>query len=480
MYDEDLDIVIKYKEKQYLLVDEFDYNNDKIYLFLGESDELYCSKVDNKYIPIEDIENVNKIIKCLHLEMPDYFMGHSDFIVRKLFGVNQTDLFSEEKKKKYIEYFIDKIKEANETEKNIDVELCQKRLNSVNYYSYNEHSIINFYHPGTNSIISNSDDIHATFHEMVHACSGAKFLFKYFPRWALFLIEGMTESSTSRILSKYEVTRSFGLNKLRFDLPEFGGARAYAGYVAIIRQMEVILGYHAEASVLNGTGNFISEFISKYGLNFTIKMGYGLKKDLPDIEKIQNNLLIRCFTIDFKKLKTKEDVLDYIIRLRNIFQVRGKSHDGSDLFYEKFYKVMFNKCIELLKEKNIDASFMDEYVDKPKTTFFEPFTLDGLLSNTIDSINSALSDKNEELTSMDDFTIKYKYDEYKNIKSYVFRNGVPFLKLEFYPNLISTCTMNGDIMEDLSEYQDLDLSKYKEFIDQYLISNRKQKKKKAI
>ena len=479
MYDDELDIVISYNDKNYVLVDEYNYNNEKVYLFLGESDELYCKKEDDKYIPIEDIEKINNIIKTFHLELPDYFMGPSDFIVRKLFGVNQTDLFSEEKKKKYIEYFIDKIKEANKIEKNIDVDRCLNRLNSVTYYDQG-FSIFQYYHPASDSIITDSKDIHATFHEMVHACSGAKFLSKYFPRWALFLIEGMTESSTSRILSKYEVTRSFGLNKLRFDLPEFGGARAYAVYVAIIRQMEVILGYHAEASVLNGTGNFISEFISKYGLNFTIKMGYGLKKDVPDIEKIQNNLLKRCFTIDFKKLKTKEDILDYIIRLRNIFQVRGKSHDGSDLFYEKFYKVMFNKCIELLKDKNIDSSFMDEYVDKPKTTFFEPFTLNGLLSNTINSINSALSDKNEELTSMDDFTIKYKYDEYKNIKSYVFRNGVPFLTLKFYPNLISTCTMNGDIMEDLSEYQDLDLSKYKEFIDQNLISIRKQKKKKAV
>ena len=317
--NEEQDIIISYNGKKYILVDNFNYKDDMIYYFLNEESELFCKKDDN-YNVINDINVINEIKKDHDLLPKEFLFSLRTVVFRKVSGIDY-DLMNNDEKNSFINSFINVIKEYSNKETNIDINRCIERLKKIQFFK-SERNIIYHYHPATDSVLVPTIFNSTAIHELVHAMAGPLYNLKNILPWKQFFIEGITESTTRRILAKENEGQCLIVDGLRIDLPESTNKAGltYSDFVVIIRQMEVIQGYHADSSMINGNNNFINDFMNKYGPLFLVKMGYKLSKFMCNIDDIQNSLLTKCFETDLKKVKNEEEIKDLLIRLRKLVE----------------------------------------------------------------------------------------------------------------------------------------------------------------
>ena len=228
-------------------------------------------------------------------------------LLHKIFADFYCIPMSDDEKNKIANEFIKILIEYKKKENNIDIDRCMNRLKKIDFYVGNR-SIIYFYYPIADSVKIPPTLEHSSVHELVHAMTGPLYLKIHYTnsKWERCFIEGMTDSTVRRIRSKPNEGQTVMVQHLRFDIPESNNDNlCYSHYVAIIRQMEMILGYNADSYIINGDNKFLDDFKKKYGSLFLIKMGYKLSRYKYDIVEIQNSLLTRCFETDLLKHKKK-------------------------------------------------------------------------------------------------------------------------------------------------------------------------------
>ena len=338
-------------------------------------------------------------------------------LLHKIFADFYCIPMSDDEKNKIANEFIKILIEYKKKENNIDIDRCMNRLKKIDFYVGNR-SIIYFYYPIADSVKIPPTLEHSSVHELVHAMTGPLYLKIHYTnsKWERCFIEGMTDSTVRRIRSKPNEGQTVMVQHLRFDIPESNNDNlCYSHYVAIIRQMEMILGYNADSYIINGDNKFLDDFKKKYGSLFLIKMGYKLSRYKYDIVEIQNSLLTRCFETDLLNAKNEDDIKNLIIKLRNFSQLRGKTPKGEDKFYDEFYHNFYNKCLNFLNDKNIDSSFMKEYSEVPKDVkFYSRYSFPEMITKTIEFYNSLDSNKLYEYALISDFFEVESIDELNN------------------------------------------------------------------
>lgn len=262
-----------------------------------------------------------------------------------------------------------------------------------------EHAFFNGYYDIQNNVIIIKDNYvenrylnlskRVIAHEFIHRSSGREYITNNSKMQGL--IEGQTENlvehfygnKTSTIINTYKQDGSLiSAKEVRVNV---SNETAYPLNVALVQQMEFILGETSYKSILEGTGDFENHFATKYGLPLLITMKARSCKHTNKLNKIvetlinqdgessvslskidydeitffqetQNILLYKAFNHDFSKIKTDVDAKKFLTKLRAFEPYRARISRISmgktveDNSFEYYYNEMFTKTNDLLEK----------------------------------------------------------------------------------------------------------------------------------
>ncbi len=167
---------------EYTLVEV--YHTEKyrdIYHFASDTSDIFCQKIDNSYTPIKDETIINEIIEDYDLKEPEIFFMVNPLMYRclKRHKIEEIQELSAESKENIIHEQLQKLSELKFP---IDETSFKEKLSKTVFYSaaIKSKTFVAFYHPATNSIIYNHNDvipdnIHSKrihLHEIIHALTG--------------------------------------------------------------------------------------------------------------------------------------------------------------------------------------------------------------------------------------------------------------------------------------------------------------------
>ncbi len=160
------------------------YHTEKygdIYHFASDTSDIFCKKIDNSYIQIKDETIINEIIETYNLKEPEIFFMVNPLMHRclKRNKIEDIQKLSTESKETIINEQVQKLLELKFP---IDETSFKEKLSKAIFYSaaIKSKTFVAFYHPATNSIIYNHNDIipdnirskRIHLHEIIHALSG--------------------------------------------------------------------------------------------------------------------------------------------------------------------------------------------------------------------------------------------------------------------------------------------------------------------
>lgn len=359
---------------EYTLVDVYELDNNKIYHFLSDDDELFCVKdVQEKYIIIENEEKIERIKEENGLIMPEVlFAWKYPVDVIRLLGVTNIKKVDYTVRERIMQETEDALNKLEEVNGNLNL---KEKLKEIDYYTA-ESSIAGaeaFYHPATFGIFFDKSNINAQSldmkrtrtHETIHAFRRD---FTLSDR-KHGIAEGGTESIVDNI---FGAKRSSKVGVMDVNVsPDC----CYRENVALIRQMESALGRTSVEEFLDIKRDFFKEFGKKYGkdlLRFifhrTNRLLKGSFKDKDAhtkyFDETQNTILERVFDRDFESINNFEDAEMYFEKLRKFELTRGKIKGNN--YFEQYYDDKLNKAKELLMEQGLDISKIDEFLEKYK------------------------------------------------------------------------------------------------------------------
>lgn len=416
--------IFEFNNRKYVLIEKYNLNNQEIYFFLADEDELFCTMQNKKYIPILDKEKIENIKETLgFIDIPVYFnpeavpiilgeqlkilgnvmvpalLGTAVISMVKKIYINAKPV-SEEDKEKIIKDQVEAIKVLED--KGINAQEFYDRIKNVKIREAETKKmpkrVRGFFHPGTNTIVYNKNltrgnNISAKrvrLHEMIHKSTGRL----YMMRKLIFnrgLLEGMTENAVSKVYGEKKSHIEIGKDKksiLRINLDK---NTSYTKEVSIIRQMEYLSGKDSTKSIVYGDNDFINNFSEKYGKTLTNyirgrcfisnlykQLGLNKKRDeIADYKTTSDKILKVAFDNDYKKVETLDDAKEYMEKLRGFETVRGKVYFKTradekakeDTFFKDYYENMHEKIKEKMLEKGYskdEISELDEYSYKPQ------------------------------------------------------------------------------------------------------------------
>lgn len=195
--------------KEYTLVDEYDdiIENEIIYHFISDDDDLFYIKVNNEYVNIADEQIMNQIKDkyCLFpLEIIFYKEKNFSFGAFRAFTNSTIERkLDDEERKEFFNVQIAKLKELGDI---IDFEELRDRLMGVGaVYIWNEGSGKGIYHPTSKTICvpeSKSFGNYINLHETIHKSTGFNPLKSSMT--LAFFVEGGAESICEKLRGRKE------------------------------------------------------------------------------------------------------------------------------------------------------------------------------------------------------------------------------------------------------------------------------------
>ena len=392
-------IIQVFNNKEFVLINKYEYKNETVYYFRTMQDELFCTKEGKIYKPVIDNYKLwlfRNIFGSLKLYKNKIYYKHSlrsitlsdltrpitstlGFLLgSKKLDAEKEEMFKEEQKENF-----------KELRERFGITVSEKTtdeiLNGIKYYeNTNNMGPAGAYQPISNSITINSnqleDDDFVPFkktrlHETIHAHTGRKRVLKELLINRGFL-EGQTESLASEFFGEDTASSKVERNGLTMDeiSYNFPYTTGYKSCVSITRQMEVALGHKSHDSIVNGDGSFEKEFAQKYGISTLIylagitdimSLDDVLQLGMPQagmLKSAQNKLLKRVFNKDFENVNSVEDAREYFDKLREFEKVRAristkdsnnKETIKTDTTYEEYYKSQMQKVKEKLETLGI-------------------------------------------------------------------------------------------------------------------------------
>lgn len=410
-----------FNNEEYILITNFEFNNKEVYYFANEQNNILCIKSDDKYIPIEDeneIEEAKSILGIdensditfylLNLSEYSLIIGYaltifyiSKFRVNKFKRVAPNKFskkISEDERKKILEFTRDNLMKIKENETEIDVDEVYDRIKDVNIEvsSWNEekNNVAGFFlHPRGNS--GKSDKIvyslktlkreekekqRIEFHEILHKCTYSKNK-KLINSWSGFM-EGATENLVDKVYKEFNPQDSI----IDINITKNGTIYStvtpancsYRNSVSIVRQIEYLIGESSTKTVVNGSEEFFDKIREKYGnafltyiLRTTDLLSHGnfeFEKSVQIINDAQSTILNDAFDHDFERIKTPNDAKLYLKRLHDFkkYRIEINKYRDHKLIEEDPFKMYYldkkDKIIDFLKNENISEKEIEESI----------------------------------------------------------------------------------------------------------------------
>jgi len=401
---------------KYIFIDTYNYKSELIFHFGSLNDEIFCRKINEDYIPIEDSFEIdiikNKFGLINYKYFPDLIANSTSRIktIMKLMK-NSTSIalfhplrnviyrlagnipLTQEESNKIREEQIANFKALEERLGiRVDLDKINEKINSVGLYKTKGGLLKMFnwaglYHPATNSILLTEDSLNGDsiknkstrLHEFIHAMSGP---FKSIGNMLIShgLLEGQTENLAQSFFDNNTSSiKSFSIKEKEYAFQQnFPIKTKYPLMVTLIKQMEYSIGKTSYESILNGNLSFENIFSETYGkklltllrhrISRLFRETHGffsiskmLKRPFDDIQYLmdtQNILMKEVFNQDFEKIKTIEDAKKFFEKLKNFETFRTKvaiREKNGDVIHDNSYQRYYEEKLEeitQLLEKN--------------------------------------------------------------------------------------------------------------------------------
>lgn len=377
--------------KDYTLVDEYDdiIENNILYYFVSEDDDLFAVKVNDEYVIITD-EQIIKLTKNKYGLFPPEVIFYKEremwFGLFKILNGKITidRKLNDEEREAFFDTQVKKLKELGDI---IDFGKLKDILMADGaVYIGTMPDVGGAYHCSSKTILvpeSKSFGNYTNLHETIHKATAANIVEHIFTIMPSILIEGGAESICEKLRGNKEssikllVTKMDGSCKVRYN---FDLNSDYHGELALLRQIEHAVGYTADVDVLSGSRNILDDFSQRYGKDvlryvkhvgnqFTRRPNHG-KGLCEKMIKAQNLILERVFNKDFPENPTLESAHEYMKKLEEMRQHRGEI--SGDYFYKEFYEDKYRVLKEKLLEKGYEISQIEEKIPKYMPMEFYP------------------------------------------------------------------------------------------------------------
>lgn len=404
--------IFKFNNKEYVLIDEYVFENKKIYFFLAD-EELFCTKENEKYNPILDKEKIKQIKEAFGLiEIPILFdrllsFLKSDNIMAKIMrnliiktlNIKTYEDFdwveiSDDEKEKIIRESteaLEKLKDKGISPKDFYNRVHDVKIKTGDNKNFEYFKVLGSFVPKLNTVFFQEkflkqDDVTAKrlkLHELLHKSSGAEFLKEY--KYVRGLEEGMTENVVEKVYGEKKskiITNSDGKKNIHFNFNDDN----YSTLVSIVQQMEYLTGKDCSSDVVYGKDEMIKAFSEKYGENLityiigktfllTSKRTNDLYKRISIFEDLQNVILETTFNSEFEQIENIEDAKEYMKKLRGFEKIRGsiyiRNDNSFDFVEDSTFKDYYNLMHQEIKSKMLlkgysakQVSELDEYTYK--------------------------------------------------------------------------------------------------------------------
>jgi hypothetical protein len=392
------------------------YEGKEIFHFASLYDHLLCEKKENLFYPISG-ETSEKIKDYLGLKGREVLFSENTIDQKELLNYSNksyslfltlnnkltttgkiVDLPSVEQMMHEMSGQLMKLSNEN-IPINASVIIAKMREGNIESTEVLKHAYWDGYYDSSNNTISIDKEYidnrymlkakRVIAHELIHRSSGPQYILNNSTMHGL--IEGETENlvehlygnNTSTVINVYKKSDTLiSAKEVRLNVSD---ETAYPLNVALVQQMEYLLGEKSYQSILEGRMEFENKFIQAYGLplfiilkarssKHTNKINSLIKTLIQEDEKddreldrmtyeeieyfqeTQDILLKRAFNYEFTKIKNAEDAHNFLIKLRNFEPYRarfvkiemGKTTPDSN--FEYYYNEMYEKTNNLLEK----------------------------------------------------------------------------------------------------------------------------------
>lgn len=511
---EQKDIIFNYNNIDYVLINEFNFNNKHLYFFGAMDDVIFCEKNNEEFIPVSKEENkeIRELFGLVKSDLLFEIMSVFD-LYNLLF--NKTALYNYDElyldllcairiggilrnrslntykpykkvEKEIVEHniknTIDLIEKLVEKENIcVDVNEIEKRAYSEGRYLYfDPDGLIEGFYNEYNNIIGISNqlkdghDIEKVFtHELIHKISDqnkalkrtnfktfdkANYKFKKTRELSeIGLTEGMTENLNNALYNEnaINVMRAVCKDKVKECTFDFSPKTAYLYRVSLVQQMEYLLEEKSYKSILEKDVDFKSKFISKYGYPLYIKVAYGanlLNRFPTKIEQKVNNVIFKNKDIRGMFATAEMNFFDKIQNtlMREAFDIELKQVDNAD---------DAKKFLEKLKRFEIYRGIISSHeIDKQKNIVNKKANQDfkNYYNECYSAVYKKLVDKGYSEEVAEHFIGNLKYDD-----TYISKYTIYKYKKDISRTLLDLATRfvveNEDtVLSDLGTYIAID------------------------
>lgn len=396
--------IIELNNKEYVFIDTYEYKGSTIFHFGNLEEEIFCRKIDNKYVPITDkfefwmiknkfglidssecydIIKLPKILKKLNYKRKiNYVTDKQEFEIKQ----EQIENIKKIKEKFGLNLDFDRIEDRIN---NIKIASRKKNNNSAGVYIEKKSRIeLNEeYVEGKNDI-----DKRVRLHETIHAITNKTSL--YIKHFCMGLLEGQTENLVEDFLGNDTSSEKYDDETNYIEQYNFSKSTAYKSLVAIVKQMEHALGKKSYQSILDGKMDFEKDFAEKYGIHLLTYIGFRTRELLFEKEKAystekspieqyymikylrktQNTILKNVYDKDFKKIESLEDAKKYFQKLKEheskmvriSLKDKTKKINKEDNSFEKYYNKKLMQAEKLLNSKEVAKGEIKFFLEEHK------------------------------------------------------------------------------------------------------------------
>ena len=446
--------------EEYTLVDEYDdiIENQIVYHFSSDNDDLFCIKENDEYKEITD-EKIIKLIKELYdLFSPEVIFYNREnkallVLTKVLNGVEGAKKLNDKEREKFYDVQINKLKRLD-----IDLDfskLKDRLMSEGNIYMCDELSAMTggFFHPVTNSMFlyeGKSFDDSAFLHETIHKATGPK----HCGILPSFFVEGGAESIVQRAYGRDK------FSKILSHLCTREGYRRTARYncwtdttyineMCLLKQIEYAVRYSADKDVLAGTRKILDDFSSQYGKDVLIYAKHvgnritkgKMKGSYEKMIKVQNLILERVFNKEFPEELTIENAQQYLKRLQGMELQRARIE--GDEYFKEFYEEKYTAIKQQLTEKGYELSEIEEKIPQYVPAEFYPTPLEKKIKESPISYLAEKLVKPHEIARQC-MRNRVASIEQEDFNTYVIRRDNLFLEFFIYKGVIFEGTTIND------------------------------------
>lgn len=384
-------ITINIKDKEYVFVDTYEYNKKTIYHFGNLEEEIFCFKINDEFVPINNKFDYWMIKNKFGLI--DYSYLFRSLKIGKV-KISYRKTFEHLDKEKQTEIKEEQIKNFEDIVEKFGLNLNENKLNNIisNVKIFSTKSLrfgwSGLYRAVDRNIIYKENHVdgkdaiskRVRLHEFIHALT--KNVLLYNTSFARGLLEGETENLVEDFFddnTSSKIYKIYDGNKATVFHFNFSKNCTYEPLVAIVKQMEYALGKKSHQSVLDGKMDFEKEFAQKYGNKLLILMAFRTRRLCSDVykmgeylKKTQNILLETVFDKDFEEIENLDDAEKYFEKLKgfelNMVRISDVDHiketETKDLSYQNYYNRKLEEIKKLLHFKGLPDEDIEKFLNQ--------------------------------------------------------------------------------------------------------------------